>query len=288
MHTVYRALFDCDRLYHVAALYTFWDRSDERILDAALLGTREVLAAARHRKLRRTVVTSTVGTLGAEDDPTAMDETHEYNVRRDTEPYVLGKLLAENHALERATLGQPIVIVNPGAIFGPGDWKPTPSGTLLLELLKLPVMVGPKRGGLSVVDVDDIAEGHRLAMEKGRLGERYVLGGENLEHRQIFELVAEVAGAEKSLFTISRGTAELGARLFELAARLGGPAPMVTHRMARDFAFRYLWASSKKAETELGYRHRPARQTLLRAVLWYLEHGYVPRRIALGLAPARA
>jgi dihydroflavonol-4-reductase len=288
MHTVYRALFECDRLYHVAALYTFWDRSPQRVIDAAVVGTREVLTAARHRKLRRIVVTSTLGTFGAEDAPVAMAEDHEYKVRPDTDPYVVGKVAAEQHALEQARDGLPIVIVNPGAVFGPGDWKPTPSGNLLLELLKRGIIVAPKRGGLSVVDVDDVAEGHRLAMEKGRIGERYALGGDNLEHRQIDELFAELAGADKPLITISKGTAELAGRLMELGARLGGPVPLVTYRMARDFAFRYLWASSEKAEKELGYTHRPARRTLLRSLLWYLEHKYVPQKIAQDLAPVRA
>ena len=286
-HTVFRALTGCNRLYHVAALYKFWDTRPERILDAAVRGTDEVLTAAEQRGLRKVVVTSTLGTVGANSAPEPLTEKSELKLK-DPETYVFAKMRAEKLALDRARGGQPIVVVNPGSIFGPGDWKPTPTGRLVLEFLQRRVVFAPSTGGLSIVDVDDVAAGHRLAMEKGRVGERYILGGENVRHKQLFELLTDLTGHEPLVSTVGSGSAKLSGRLLELHARLRGGEPLFTYRMARDHAFTYLWASNEKAKRELGYSHRSAREALLRSVRWYLEHGYVAERAARNLQLVRA
>lgn len=287
MHTVYAALSRCDRLYHVAAAYRLWDRHPERIRQAAVVGTTQTLEAARRRQLEKIVVTSTLGCIGPSETPEPVSEGDASRLR-DPEPYVAAKREAEGIAFEKAEAGLPVVVVSPGAIFGPGDWKPTPSGKLLVEALKMPFMMYPETGGLSVTDVDDVAEGHRLAMEKGRVGERYILAGDNLKHSEIFALIYDLAGVERRLIAASQGTTVLAGRLMELFARLEGGEPLFTHKVARDLMFSYIWGNSGKAEKELGYKHRAARKTLLRALRWYLEHGYVPERTARQLALARA
>jgi dihydroflavonol-4-reductase len=144
-------------------------------------------------------------------------------------------------------------------------------------------------GGLNVVDVDDVVAGHALAMAHGRVGERYILGGDNLTLTDLFGTLSDITGLAPPR-TISQGMAELAGRLMELRARFGGGAPQLTYRMARDYAGDVPWVTSAKAESELGYTHRPARVALGRAVAWFLEKGYVPdksaRRIRLELRTA--
>jgi dihydroflavonol-4-reductase len=286
-HTVYRALASCTRLYHVATNYTMWDRRPERIIGPAVEGTRATLSAARRRGLERVVVTSSVASLGIATDREPMDESHEFNLA-EPEIYVQAKYEAEQVALEKANEGLPVVIVLPSAVVGPGDWKPTPTGASIVQYLKLPppLRFPVTSGGLNVVDVDDVVAGHMLAMAHGRVGERYILGGDDLTFTQLFETLSDITGLAPPR-PISQGMAELAGRLMELRARLKGGTPLLTYRMARDFAGDVPWVTSQKAETELGYTHRPARAALGRAVAWFLEKGYVPdksaRRIHLEL-----
>ena len=280
-HEVYRALIGCDRLYHVAAVFKMWAPDPSEVLDAALLGTRVTLEAARKRGIDKIVVTSSVAAVGANDKPEPMDESWQFNLR-DSETYVVAKWKAEQLALEYAANGLPVVVVNPTGIFGPGDWKPTPSGASVLEYLKWPwpVRFPASDGGLNVVDVDDVVAGHIAAMDKGRVGERYILGGENLTFEKLFGTLAEVAGLRGPGMKVSRGTAMLGGRLMELGARWFGGEPSLTYKMARDYVGRYVWVDTAKAQRELGYSARAARQTLLRSVKWYLYHGYLDERVA--------
>jgi dihydroflavonol-4-reductase len=287
-HTVYAALSRCNRMYHVAAPYKLWDRKPQQIIDGAVRGTEETLEAARRRDLKKIVVTSALVTIGPNDKAAPLTEEDDYRLPADTEAYMKAKHAQEQVALEQAEAGLPVVVVNPGALFGPGDWRPTPTGKMLLEGLKMPFMMYPDTGGLSVTDVDDVAAGHRLAMEKGRVGERYILAGDNMSHREIFEVVADLAGIEQKLRPTTQGMAELGGRVMELLARIEVRDPLFSYRLARDMMFAYQYGSSEKAEQELGYSHRPARKTLLRSLRWMLEHGYVPEKRARQLALARA
>lgn len=289
-HTVYRALADCDRLYHVASNFKMWDPNPDSILRPAIEGTRATLEAARRRGIDKIVVTSSVAALGTMDKPEPMTEEHEFNLK-DPETYILSKYEAERVALEAADEGEPVVVVLPAGVFGPGDWKPSPTGMGILTYLKMsPVLSVPvSSGGISVVDVDDVVEGHIAAMEKGRIGERYILGGENVTFRQMFETLCDLTGLAAPGRDVSQGLAMFFGRLLELRARLLGGEPALTMRLARDYAFSYAWVDSSKAEQELGYQHRPARQALSRSVRWYLEHGYVPetaaRRVRLEFRP---
>lgn len=289
-HTVYRGLAGCNRLFHIASPFRYWSRRPEDIVQPAVQGTRAVLEAARRRGIERIVVTSSAAVLGTTTSDEPMDENHENNLT-DPDLYVRAKMEADEVVREHVEAGAPVISVLPSAVFGPGDWKPTPNGRALITYLKLSPhrRVPATSGGISVVDVDDVAEGHVLAMEKGRLGERYILGGENLTFRDFFELLHELTGLAEPGAPPSPGLLQLAGRLLELGARWTNRDPIFTHRLARDYAYARVWVTSRKAEQELGYTYRPARETLARAVRYFLSQGAVPeekaRRVRLELRP---
>ena len=232
-----------------------WSPDPASIIDPAVDGTRETLEAARARQLDKIVVTSSVASLGATaSESEVMDEDHPFNIQ-DPEVYIQAKYQAEQVARELAK-ELPIVIVNPTGISGPADWKPTPTGEGILEYLTwTPLMRFPiTPAGVNLVDVADVVQGHILAMEKGRVGERYILGGENVTYSQMFTTLSEISGlpapAEKPT---SRGLASFAATLLELGARISGGEPKVTRKLIRDYAYAYVFVTSKKAERELGY-----------------------------------
>jgi dihydroflavonol-4-reductase len=276
-HTVYRALAGCDRVYHVAAAYKMWDADPAKILEPAVAGTRVVLNAIRARgsQIRKTVVTSSIAAVGTNPQPEPMDEGWTFNLA-DSEVYIIAKRRAEELALSMVD-ETPLVVVNPCGVFGPGDARPTPSGTLVVKYLNWrgPIPFPASAGGISIVDVDDVCQGHIGAMERGRIGERYLLGGDNLTFTQIVETMSSITGLAGPGKPVSKGLAELVGRGMEFFARITGDEPEVTYKMSRDFFDTFMWASSKKAESELGYKHRPARKTLARAIRWYLDRGYV-------------
>ncbi|HYO96444.1 MAG TPA: NAD-dependent epimerase/dehydratase family protein [Polyangiaceae bacterium] len=291
-HTVYRSLAGCTRLFHVASPFRYWSPRPEQILQPAIEGTRAVLEAAGRRKnIERIVVTSSAGVLGVADGDELLDEGHAFNLQ-DPEIYVRAKIEANRVVEDQLAAGLPIVSVMPTTIFGPGDWKPTPNGRLLLEYLSLKPgrRVPATEGGVSIVDVEDVADGHILAMQRGRIGESYLLGGDNLTYRQLFGLLHELTGLAEPGKAPSPGMLGLVGRALEMWAGWTQREPLLTYRLARDYAFNKVWVTSKKAETELGYTHRPAREALTRALRWYLRHDYVPQplasRVRLELRPA--
>jgi dihydroflavonol-4-reductase len=289
-NSVFAALSGCTRMYHVAANFKFWDPKPERVIQPTVEGMRATLRAAKSRKLDKIVVTSSAGVLGTTASEELMDETHEFNLK-DPEAYFAAKLAADVVVSEFVAQGLPIVSVLPATIAGPGDWKPTPNGQLLLEYLKTPSTshFPVSAGGINVVDVEDAALGHVLAMERGTVGERYLLGGENVTLSQLFETLCDLTGLAEPSTPKSRGLLQFVGTLLELNARLRGGDPRITSRLARDYADSYSWITSKKAETELGYGHRPVRESLARSVRWFLANGYVPanaaRRVRLELRP---
>lgn len=279
--SVYAALAGCSRLYHVAANFTVWDPKPERVIAPTVEAARATLRAAAARKLEKVVVTSSVGVLGVSQTPEPMDETHELNLS-DPEAYFAAKIAANRVCEELLVQGLPIVRVLPGTIAGPGDWKPTPNGRFLLEYLKTPATshFPVSDGGINLVDVEDVALGHVLAMERGKVGESYILGGDNLTFTQIFETLCDLTGLAEPTAPKGKGLLQLAGTVFELLARLRGGQPRLTSRLARDYVGAYVYASSAKAEAELGYEHRPAREALARSVRWFLANGYVPAKMA--------
>ncbi len=288
--SVFAALAGCTRMYHVAANFKLWDAKPGRLIAPAVEGMRATLGAARARKLTKIVVTSSSGVLGTTSEAQPMDEHHAFNLQ-DPEAYFAAKLAAEQVCNEFRDAGLPIVSVLPASIAGPGDWKPTPNGRLLLDYLNTPPTshFPVSGGGLSVVDVEDVADGHLLAMEHGVTGERYILGGENLTFSQVFETLCDLTGLSEPTSPKSKSTMQWAGKLYELRARLRGGEPRITSRMARDYVDSFSWLSSEKAEAKLGYRHRPARAALARSVRWFLAHGYLSSeaasRVRLELRP---
>jgi dihydroflavonol-4-reductase len=289
--TVYRALASCNRLIHVAGNFSMWSAHPEDIMAPAVLGTTNVLAAAQKRAVERIVLTSSVGILGVTDKPTALDESHAFNIEN-PETYYLSKVRADEIAREGIAEGLPIISVLPSALFGPGDWKPTPNGRLLVDYLRrspdfrIPVF----DGGFNLVDVDDVAMGHVLALERGTLGERYILGGDNVTYEELYSTLCDLTGLASPGSRVGRVTLELAAIFLELWARWSGDPPAITRKLLKHRVNRYSWVKSDKAERQLGYRHRPHRETLDRAIRWYLKNSYLTeqqaRRIWLELRTA--
>ncbi len=289
-HTVYRALASCSQLFHVAGAFEYGPRHPKKVVDDAALGARAVLGAARRRGIENIVVTSSCATLGVTAEPKSMDEDHEFNLP-EAEAYVLAKVAAARVVEELVSDGMPIVSVLPSAVFGPGDLKPTPNGASLLFYLSMsPALSVPvSEGGISVVDVEDVVSGHIRAMEVGEVGARYILGGENVTYSKFFETLADITGLAEPSEPKSPFGIWWRALGLELMAKNTGKAPILTRKLARDYAHAYCWVSSLRAESELDYQHRPARETLARSVRWLLENGYVPEatadRIRLELRP---
>lgn len=270
--TLARAVTGCGVLYHVAADYRLWAKDPEELYRSNVEGTRNVLKAAMTAGVERVVYTSTVGCigipyggLGNEDRPVSEQEMQG--------AYKRSKFQAEQVALEFAQKGLPVVIVNPTAPVGDHDWKPTPTGKIIVDFLRrnMPAYVDT---GLNLVDVRDVAVGHLLACERGRPGERYILGGENLTLRQIFAKLESISGLSAPKVQIPYGVAYAVGVASTAWARVSGReprAPLDAVRMAR----KKMWVTQEKAVRELGYTAGPASEALGRAVGWFRQHGYV-------------
>jgi dihydroflavonol-4-reductase len=279
--SVFAALAGCTRLYHLASSFKMWDPKPERIIAPTVEAVRATLRAAQHRRLEKIVVTSSAGVLGVTSTPEPVAESHGFNLK-DPEAYFAAKVAADGVIEEFVGAGLPIVRVLPSTIAGPGDWKPTPNGRLILQYLKTPSTshFPVAGGGVNVVDVEDVANGHALAMERGVVGESYILGGENLTFSQVFETLCDLTGLAEPSAPKSRGLMQFMGMLFELNARVRGGEPRITSRLARDYVDAYAYVTSEKAETKLGYTHRSAREALARSVRWFLANGYVPQKAA--------
>ncbi|HEY6557232.1 MAG TPA: NAD-dependent epimerase/dehydratase family protein [Polyangiaceae bacterium] len=273
-HTVYRALASCERLYHVAASEEASSPPGSPAPSESPAVTRAVLGAARKRRLRRVVLTRSAAALVGTEA---------------AEPLTEDGLDARGADLDA---GVPLVTVLPACAIGPGDRRPACLSALIARYLRLPpsarVPLAP--GGVSVVDVDDVLEGTMLAMQRGQPGERYLLGGENLNYEQLFTLLHGLTGLARPGRVQRKPALGVHAAWLGIKATLQGDEPLLTARLLRDYSEKYVFVSSAKAQRELGYSFRQAREALARAVLWFLEQGYVPehaaRRVRLELRPA--
>ena len=268
-----RAVAGCRYVYHVAADYRIWVPDPAPMFRANVVGTRDLLVAALEAGAERVVYTSSVATLGLVSGGSA-DEKTPSRVEDMIGPYKRSKFEAEEVARELAVArGLPVVIVNPSTPVGPGDIKPTPTGRLILEAARgqMPAFVDT---GLNIVHVNDVATGHLAAAEKGRVGERYILGGENLSLAEILAEVSQVVGRRAPRFRIPHSVLLPIAFGAECTARITGRAPFVTLdgvRMSR----KKMYFTSDKASRELGYAPRPARQAISDAVAWFRTNGYL-------------
>lgn len=266
-----RAVAGCGLVFHVAADYRLWVRDAAEMYRSNVEGTRNLLAATLDAGVDRIVYTSTVGCIGFVEGSLG-NETTPVSLEDMTGSYKRSKFLAEREALAYAERGLPVVIVNPTAPVGSHDVKPTPTGQTILDFIRgrMPAYLDT---GLNVVDAREVAEGHWLACEKGRPGERYILGGENLTLKQIFEKLSEITGMPAPRVRIPWVVAYGAGVVSTAAARLSGKpprAPLDAVRMAK----KKMWVSVEKARQELGFNASPAENGLRNAVEWFNANGY--------------
>ncbi|HLW71246.1 MAG TPA: hopanoid-associated sugar epimerase [Candidatus Binataceae bacterium] len=261
----------CDEIYHVAADYRLWVVDEAPMYAANVDGTRNVIAAARAAGVRRLVHTSTVGALGLGADGIGREDTP-VGLENMVGPYKRSKFLAELEALRAAREGVPIVIVNPSTPIGPFDYKPTPTGRIIVDFLnrRMPAYM---ETGLNLACVEDVARGHLLAAERGRIGEKYILGGENVTLAEMLKRLARLSGLRAPRLKIPYAVAWSFALAAEAVART------VTHRAPRAsltevrMAHKIMFFDSTKARAELGYTTTPLDDGLARAISFFRRTG---------------
>jgi dihydroflavonol-4-reductase len=269
-----RAAIGCAALFHVAADYRLWTRDPQAMFATNVDGTRDVLRAAAQAGATRIVYTSSVGVLGLRAGGGPADEETPVAFADMIGPYKQSKFRAEAEVRRLVTdEGIPVVIVNPSTPVGPGDVKPTPTGRMIVEAAsgRVPAYVD---SGLNVVHVDDVATGHLLAFERGVVGERYVLGGEDMSLRDILSAVTAAAGQRPPRLRLPHGVVLPVAYAAQAWSRLsGGKEPFVTVDGVR-MAKKRMYYSSAKARRALGYDSGPALDALGDAVTWFRDNGY--------------
>jgi dihydroflavonol-4-reductase len=279
--SIRRAVAGVQAVYHVAADYRLWTPDPAELYRTNVDGTRTVLEAAAEAGVGRVVHTSSVAALGlpaaggpgTEDTPVALGDMVSH--------YERSKFLAEQVALDLARRGLPVVVVHPSVPFGPWDVKPTPTGKMVVDFMR-GRMLGTVDTGLNVVHVRDVARGHLLAAEKGRIGERYILGHANLALRDIFGRLAAITGRRPPRMTIPYAVAWLGAACMEGGARVTGRVPQVSLTAVR-MARKRMYFDPAKAVRELGLPQTDVSRALADAVEWFQTHGYASgRRPAAG------
>jgi dihydroflavonol-4-reductase len=268
-------------VFHVAALYRFWSRDPNEFYDVNVGGTLNVIAAARAAGCERVVYTSTVGTIGLDRTGTGEPATERDwpRVEHLFGNYKRSKYVAEHEVLRAGSEGLPVVMVHPTLPVGPRDRAPTPTGRIILDFLngRIP---GWFDTSLNVVDVEDVAAGHVAALEHGRQGRGYVLGGENLSFKEILGILADETGLPRPIVRVPAGLALGAAFVSELVeGKLIKRPPTVPLEGTRMATTRMIY-SDARAREELGYTSRPAREALIRSARWFADNGYVtPKRL---------
>lgn len=271
------AVRGCDAVMHVAADYRLWVRDPDAMYRANVEGTRALLRIAGEEGIRRCVYTSSVATMGFRSDGTIVDENTPVSLVDMVGHYKRSKFLAEQVAIEAARAGQPVVILNPTTPIGPGDLKPTPTGRIIVDFLnrKFPAYVDT---GLNLIDVCEVARTHADALNDsvGRPGERYILGGENLTLKQILDKMSAITGLPSPTMKVPHSVAMIFAFFDEtITGKMRGKEPRATVEAVR-MGKKMMFASSAKAERELGFRQVPVYQALRSAIDWFRAHGYAP------------
>jgi dihydroflavonol-4-reductase len=273
--TLGRAVEGVDRVFHVAADYRLDVSHPQEIYDSNVTGTRNLLDAARHAGVRRIIVTSSVATIAVDRDPVLPNEKTEARLEEMIGHYKRSKYLAEKEALRAAGEGMPVVVVNPTTPVGPGDWKPTPTGRIIVDFLngRMPAYV---ETGLNWVPVEDVALGHWIAAERGRVGERYILGGRNMLLKEVLDALARISGRPSPRLRLPHTVAMAAGYADQFLSRMLNRQPRIPLegvRMARHKMF----VNCSKAANELGFKAGPVEAALERAVAWYEQNGYVPK-----------
>jgi len=267
------ALTGCRQLYHIAAHYALWAKDPSIFYDVNVTGTKALLEAARDVGIERIVYCSTIGAigippeggLGTEETPVVFEQMAGH--------YKRSKYLAEQEVLKLAKAGLPVIIVNPSAPVGIGDVKPTPTGQVIVDFMKgrMPAYI---ETGMNIVDVDDVATGHLLAMEKGRIGERYILGSANLMLREVLEILSRLTGVKAPTIKLPRVAILPLAYLNQWLANFTGHPPRIPLEGVKMAKYKMHYDCSK-AIRELGFPQTPPEVALEKAVRWFRDHGYV-------------
>lgn len=269
-----KVMAGCDVLFHVAADYRLWIRDPEQMYRANVDGTRAILQAARSNRVRRVVYTSSVATMGFTSDGQPADENSPVSLDSMIGHYKRSKFMAEEVAIKAGKSGMDVVVVNPTTPVGEQDIKPTPTGRIIVDFLKkkFPAYVDT---GLNMVDVKECARGHVAALERGRSGERYILGGENLTLKQILDKLAVITGLPspkvKLPYAVALASGLVDTVVTGLLLRREPRVTLDAVRMGRKKMF----VSSAKAARELGWKTVPVEGALRRAVEWFQANGYV-------------
>jgi len=269
------ALVGCDAILHVAADYRLWVPDPADMYKANVEGTRELLRLAGEAGVPRVVYTSSVATMGFKTDGTIVDEATPVSEADMIGHYKRSKWMAEQVALEAARSGQQVIILNPTTPIGAMDMKPTPTGRIVVDFLNknFPAYVDT---GLNLVDVSEIARMHLVALQKGTPGERYILGGENLTLKQILDRLATITGLPSPKHKVPHAIAMAYAFFEEtITGKLRGKEPRATVEAVR-MGQKMMFASSAKAERELGLRVLPVEEALRSACRWFIANGYAP------------
>jgi dihydroflavonol-4-reductase len=267
-----RALTGCRQLYHVAAHYALWAKDPSIFYDINVTGTRALLEAAREVGIERTVYCSTIGAiglppgggLGTEETPVSLEQMAGH--------YKRSKYLAEQEVLKLAREGLPVVIVNPSAPVGEADVKPTPTGQIIVDFMKgrMPAYI---ETGMNLIDVDDVAQGHLLAMQKGRQGERYILGNKNLLLNEVFQILSRITGVKAPTIKLPRLAILPLAFANQWISNLTGVPPRIPLEGVKMAKYKMHYDCSK-AIRELGLPQTPVEVALEKAVRWFRTHGY--------------
>jgi dihydroflavonol-4-reductase len=270
------AIAGCDAVVHVAADYRLWVRDPKSMYAANVDGTRELLKIAREEGVRRVVYTSSVATMGFRKDGTIVNEDSPVSIEDMIGHYKRSKFLGELEAIKAARAGQEVMILNPTTPIGAGDAKPTPTGRIVVDFLNknFPAYVDT---GLNLVDVNEVARMHLVALDKGTPGERYILGGENLTLKQILDRMSAITGLPSPTMKVPHAVA-MGFAFFDenFTGKLLGKEPRATVEAVR-MGKKMMFASSTKAERELGFKVLPVYAALRAAIEWFTEHGYAPK-----------
>ena len=269
------ALRGCDALMHVAADYRLWVRDPQAMYEANVEGTRGLLRIAREEHVERAVYTSSVATMGFQKDGTIVDESTPVSLAAMVGHYKRSKFLAEQVALEAARAGQHVITLNPTTPIGSFDRKPTPTGRIIVDFLnnRFPAYMDT---GLNLVDVREVAATHVAALERGTPGERYILGGENLTLKQILDKMSAITGIPSPRHKVPVAVAMTFAFFDEwITGRIRGKEPRATVEAVR-MGQKKMFASSARAERELGFRIVPVYAALRSAIEWFRVNGYAP------------
>ncbi|MCU1333829.1 MAG: dependent epimerase/dehydratase family protein [Candidatus Angelobacter sp.] len=276
-----KAMAGCEFVFHVAADYRLWVRDPEQMYRSNVEGTRAIIRAAQESGVRRVIYTSSVATMGFTREGHIAGEDSPVSIREMVGHYKRSKFMAEQIALEAGDKGANVVVVNPTTPIGEYDIKPTPTGRIVIDFLnrKFPAYVDT---GLNLADVKEVAHGHVLAMEKARPGQRYILGGENLTLKQILDRLSSMTGLPAPTMKVPHAIA-MGFAVFDqiFTGTIRGKEPRATIDAVK-MGRKKMFASSTKAERELGYKVLPVDKALRRAVDWFQSNGYVesPAQVA--------